>query len=293
MEEEKKIVYSIPDFFHYYNLNMLLIDFMDKQPGLFRENVKIGSVYGAFPGFIWNSGRAVLGQATYENITGTVDKFNELGISVRYTCSNAQINETHLNDYYSNRILEITENKLNGVTVNLKMLDDYISEKYPEFYHVWSTTKSVKSIDEVNELSKDRLTVLYYGMNNTDALDKLEHPENIEILVNEACVENCPRRKQHYEDVGKLQSIQPSNQFKCPFGCEQYFYYEAPIKRSHYVTPDMIENIYLPRGIYNFKISGRNDNVINLIENYTIYFAKPEHKDNVRNKLLISYFSQI
>ena len=287
---DKEIVFSIPDFFHLYNLNMNLLGLMKKSPELFRENVKIGSVYGAFPGFIWNSGRAIIGQATFENIVGTVKAFNDLGISIRYTCTNSQITGMHLMDLYCNNILQITENELNGVTVNLQILDDHITKSFPKFYHVWSTTKGAKSVKETNELSKDRLTVLYYGMNNTSALDELEHPENIEVLVSEACIENCPNRMEHYEDISHLQLIQPSVGFQCPHNCERYFYYETPTKRKHYVSPEMIEEIYLPRGINQFKISGRNDNVINVIENYAIYFAKPEHKDNVRNKLLISYF---
>lgn len=292
MSKPNKIVYSLPDFFNLYNLNMMLIELMKTEPGLFRENVEIGSVYGAFPGFIWNSGRAILGQATFENIVGTVKSFNDLGISVRYTCTNSQITGMHLMDLYANNILQITESEMNGVTVNLQILDDHITKSFPKFYHVWSTTKGAKSIEETNKLSEDRLTVLYYGMNNTSALDELEHPENIEILVSEACIENCPNRMEHYADISNLQLIRPSKGFKCPHNCEQYFYYDMPVKRKHYVSPEMIEEIYLPRGIYQFKIGGRNDNPINVIENYVNYLAKPEHKDNVRNKLLISYFRQ-
>lgn len=290
MSENKTIVYSIPDFYYYYNLNMMLLDLMEKQPYLFRDNVEIGSVYGSFPGFIWNSGRAMLGQAPRENIVATIKGFNDKGISVRHTCTNALLKPEHFVDVFCNKVLELSEDEMNGVNINLPELGEYITEHYPKFYHMWSTTKQVKSVEETNKLSKDTLTVLYYGMNNTEVLDRLEHPENIEVLVNEACIENCPKRSEHYKDISNLQLFEPSKGFKCPYNCEQYFYYETPVKRKHYITPEMIEEMYLPRGIYQFKISGRHDNVINLIENYTIYFAKPEHKDNVRNKLLIAHF---
>lgn len=291
--EKKPIIYSIPDFFHYYNLNMNLINLMRKRPEMFRDNVVIGSVYGAFPGFIWNSGRATMGQATFENIVGTVKAFNDLGISVRYTCTNALLQGMHLMDLYCNKILEVTENELNGVTVNLDILDRHITKNFPKFYHVWSTTKGAKSVEETNKLSKDRLTVPYYGMNNTSALDEFEHPEHIEILVSEACIENCPLRSKHYEDISKLQLIEPSEGFMCPNGCENYLYYETVTKRKHYVSPEMIEEIYLPRGIHQFKIGGRNDNAINVIENYANYFARPEQKDNVRNVLLHAHFGNL
>ena len=287
----KVIEFSIPDFYNYFQLNLNLLTLMKKQPGLFMEDVKITSVYGSFPGCIWNSGRAILGQATFENIIATVKAFNDLGISVRYTFTNSLITGMHLMDYYCNTILQITESEMNGVNVNKDILNNHVAKSFPKFYRMWSTTKDTKTVEEVNKLSADQLTVLYYGMNNTDALDQLEHPENIEVLVSEACIENCPNRQDHYADISKLQLIQPSVGFRCPHGCEQYYYYELPVKRRHYVSPDDIRNIYLPRGIYQFKIGGRNDSIINVIENYVNYFAKPEHRDNVRNILLNVHFS--
>lgn len=156
---------------------------------------------------------------------------------------------------------------------------------------MWSTTKGVNSLEETNELSKDRLTVLYYGMNNTTALQKLEHPDNIEVLVSEACIENCPNRMNHYKSIGQLQLLQPSEPFKCPYGCESYFYYEKPVTRDHYVSIDDIREVYLPLGINKFKIGGRQDHPVNLIENYVNYFVKPEYRDDIRNKLLITYWN--
>lgn len=280
------IEFSIPDFYNQFDLNQNLLALMRAEPGLFMDDVKVTSVYGSFPGCAWNSGRAILGQATLENIVATVKAFNDLGISIRYTFTNSQIQGCHLMDYYCNTILQVTESEMNGVNVNQPILNNHIAKSFPQFYRLWSTTKDTRTVDQVNELSKDQLTVLYYGMNNTDVLDNLDHPENIEILVSEACIENCPNRQDHYADIGKLQLTMPSQGFRCPHGCEQYMYYEIPVKRAHYVSPEAIREIYLPRGIYQFKIGGRNDSLPNLIENYVNYLAKPEHRDNVRNKLL-------
>jgi hypothetical protein len=265
---------------------------MSEEPEKFYEDVVIDSVYGSFPGCIWNSGRAACGWANIENIIGTVAAFNKLGISVRYTFTNSQITGRHLYDYYCNTICQATghilDNVQNGINVNQPVLAKYLEENYPGFYLLWSTTKGVDSVEETNELSKDRITVLYYGMNNTTALDKLEHPENIEILVSEACIERCPKRAEHYKSIEKLQLLEPSEEFRCPYGCEQYYYYDTPVKRDHYVSIDDIRDLYLPRGINKFKISGRQDNAVNLIENYVNYFVKPEYRDSVRNKLLIN-----
>ena len=59
-----------------------------------------------------------------------------------------------------------------------------------------------------------------------------------------------------------------------------------PVKRNHYVSIDDIRNTYLPLGINKFKIGGRHDSKVNLIENYVNYLVKPEYRDDIRNKLL-------
>lgn len=292
---EKEILFSIPDFYFLFDLNMLLLKLRQDEPTKFYEDVKIDSIYGSFPGCIWNSGRAACGWASIENIVATVAEFNKLGISVRYTFTNSEIKGRHLLDYYCNTILQATgsivEGVHNGVNVNQNILAEHIRKNYPEFYLLWSTTKGVDSIEETNQLSEDRLTVLYYGFNNTTALKELTHPENIEILVSEACIERCPKRMEHYKSIGNLQLLQPSEPFRCPYGCEQYFYYEGPVKRDHYVNIDDIRDVYLPLGINKFKISGRQDNPVNLIENYVNYFVKPEYRDDIRNKMLIGYLA--
>ena len=61
--------------------------------------------------------------------------------------------------------------------------------------------------------------------------------------------------------------------------------------RDHYVSIDDIRDVYLPLGINKFKISGRSDHPVNIIENYVNYFVKPEYRDTVRNKLLITYWN--
>lgn len=292
-DEKNKILFSIPDFYYSYNLNIMLLDLMQQEPEKFYDDVVIDSVYGSFPGCIWNSGRAACGWASIENILATVLEFNKRNISVRYTFTNSEIKGRHLLDYYCNTILQNTgclvEGVRNGVNVNQAILADHVSKNYPEFYLLWSTTKGINSVEETNKLSEDRITVLYYGMNNTTALKELAHPENIEILVSEACIERCPKRLEHYSAIGKLQLLEPSEPFRCPYGCEQYFYYDTPVTRDHYVSIDDIREIYLPLGINKFKISGRQDHPVNLIENYVNYLAKPEFRDNVRNKLLINW----
>lgn len=297
--EKETIEFSIPDFYYLFDLNMNLLALMRNTPELFRDNVKITSIYGTFPGCMWNSCHQSLGQATYENIATTIMLLNNAGVSVRFTFNNSEIQGCHLMDIYSNEILKITSQVKsetgikNGVIINSDILDKHIIKSFPQFYHVWSDTKSIKNITDLNVLSEDRLTALPYDMNNSKQLDDIEYPENIEVSVNNPCIEMCPHRDAHYAEIGKLQLHKYTEGFMCPFGCENYFYYDSLVERGHFVSMDYIDAIYIPRKITKFKILGRGDSPINVIESYVNYFAKPNQRDNVRNKLLIMHFNGI
>ena len=292
---ENIIYYSLPDFYNFYQLNTNLLKMMQEHPGWFRENIKIDSMYGTFPGCIWNSGRVQFGMSDYNNIVGTISSLNQMGISIRFTFTNGKLKGRHFKDYYGNVILKIADELSsqlpvkNGVNVSSESFADFIQSNYPNLYILWSTTKGLKTADEVNELSKDHICVIPYQMNNTDIIDKFEHTENIEVLCCESCIDNCPDRQNHYADLSAAQLLEPNNGFKCPHGCEMYYYYSNIPKRKHYIPPELIESHYIPRGINKFKISGRNDNIINVIERYVTFLPKPEYKDEVRNHLLIDH----
>lgn len=289
--DKNTIRYSLPDFYNYYDLNLNLVHLMEIYPGYFRDNVRVDSVYGTFPGCIWNGGRVQFGGCSLENMQATIAGYNQKGISVRYTFTNRQITGRHHFDYYGNTILQIADNGLNGVNTSVEKFAEYVKANYPSYYLINSTTKKIKDVDEVNEISKDTLTVIPYTMNNTDAIPKLEHPENIELLCCETCIDNCPNRSHHYDTLSTAQMLRPTEPFKCPHGCEIYYYYETIPTRKHHISPEDIEQKYLPLGFNQFKISGRNDSVINVIERYATYLAKPEYVDTVRNHLLINHFS--
>lgn len=285
-----KILFSIPDFYNYFNLNLNLIQIMEQHPGWFRNNVVIDSMYGTFPGCIWNGGRGQFGGSPLDNIQATIAGINQKGISIRFTFTNKFIDKDVFNDYYGNTILMAAHNGMNGVNVSSPEFAGYIKKNYPDFYLLWSTTKGIKTVEEINALSEDRIIVPPYTMTDPEIVKQFAHPENIEMLCCEACIDNCPDRANHYEDIAIGQMLRPNKQFKCPHGCESYYFHETIPIRKHFISIEEMENVYLPMGINKFKISGRNDNIINVIERYVMYLPKPEYKDTVRNHLLIDYF---
>ena len=281
------ILFSLPDYYHFYDLNLHLLQLMDEQSEKFYEDVKVDSIYGSFP-CIWNGGRYYSGSTSYENIVATVQPFTERGISLRHTFTNCLLTEEHLNDTLCNKICELTHSSLHGINVSSPLLKEYLEKKYPKFYIMWSTTICTEDLSQINQLSEKNLLVLDYNLNNKfDILAQLKHPENIEILVCESCILNCPSRREHYVHESNCQLFNETTTYTCPWVKDQNFYTGIQ-KRSHHVDIDSIRKNYLPLGINKFKIMGRGRPVVETIENYVNYLVKPEYKDDIRMQLLRS-----
>ena len=110
------INFHIPDFYRFINLNNLLVYFINNEyTSCFYENIKIGSIYGSFPGTIWNGGRPSFGNCDYETIQQIIEYFNSNQIPLRFTFTNSCINESHLNDEYCNKIVQLANNGMNEI----------------------------------------------------------------------------------------------------------------------------------------------------------------------------------
>ena len=59
MENKKEIYWHLPGLCSLRYLNIVWLGLMKQYPDKFREGYKIASVYGTFPGAIWNGGRSV------------------------------------------------------------------------------------------------------------------------------------------------------------------------------------------------------------------------------------------
>ena len=88
------INFHIPDLLIHYRLNIVLYDTLQKHPEYFHEGVRIGSVYGAFPGAVWNGGRFTGNFKCDDKIMAqAIKEYNDRGIPVRYTFTNPLIEE--------------------------------------------------------------------------------------------------------------------------------------------------------------------------------------------------------
>jgi collagenase-like PrtC family protease len=283
--ENENINIFLPGFYENFNLIIFLHDWMEKEPEIFNDNMKISAAYGCFPGNIWNGGRVIRGSATKEEILYAVQEYNSRGIAIRFTYTNTCLERIHLFDTYCNLCLNLADNGYNEVLVNSDLLEELIRGVYPNYKIISSTTKCLYNIDLIQkELEKDYfLVVLDSSLNNTDILFSLDHKEKIELIVNHYCADSCPRRKEHYTLVGQAQLEYASLDFPC-----------ENIKRSFkeiqsnksFISTEMIYDKYVAAGFKNFKLDGRGFKKSKLIESFAYYLAKPEYRKLVQEKLL-------
>ena len=284
----KEVYWHLPGFCYFRLLNQVIINLMKDYPEKFREGYRIGSVYGTFPGAIWNGGRAVFGITGKNDIENILKIYNSREIPVRFTWTNSLLEEKHLQDTYCNLIMRLADNGLNQVLVNTPVLEEYLRREYPDFKRISSTTKRITGVDGVlEELQKDYfLVVLDYDLNhNGEALKKLEpHAGRIEILVNEVCYPGCAYRAEHYKQQSRMQlEFDVNTAFPCPNKTWQRSFAEC-MKRPAFISNEEIGS-YIDRGFVNFKIAGRGMPVEYAKESCLYFLVKDDCRDFIRGKI--------
>ena len=286
----EKIYWHLPGFCYFRQLNYGVITLMEKYPEAFREGYCVGSVYGTFPGAIWNGGRVVMGSAGKRDIIATLNLYNSKGVPVRFTWTNSVLEEKHTYDTYCNLIMRLADNGLNQVLVNSPVLEDYIRREYPRFPLISSTTKRiVESGNLFQELDKDYfLVVLDYDLNHNEkilqGLEERGKANVIEILVNEVCTPGCKRRAEHYAQQSRAQlEFDVKDLFPCPNANPNKTFEECR-KRPAFISNEEIGR-YIERGFVNFKIAGRGMPQQYVLDAYLYYLVKEEKREFVKKEL--------
>ena len=279
------ISFYLPGFFDRMHLQLVLHAMMEKYPEVFYENIRIGAVYGTFPGCIWNGGRTVLGSCSMEQAEYVLSEFNSRGIPLRFTFTNALLSEEHLSDPFCNAVLERAcegSGAVNEVLVNSPLLEAHIRKNYPDLPLISSTTKQLRSREELEkELEKDyKLIVVYKALNRSKELFLLPQKERFEILVDSFCMDNCPKSAAHYREasLAQLESREPVFE-----GCRAINrdFYDFTENES-FITAEELYGRYHEAGFSHFKLDGRTFTDADVIESYMYYMIKPEARDRAR-----------
>lgn len=285
---KREVYWHLPGLCTFRFLNQILLNLMDKYPDKFKKGYKIGSVYGSFPGAIWNGGRAIFGMTGKEDIEKVIRAYNSKGVPARFTWTNSLLEEKHLSDTYCNLIMKMGNNGKNQVLVNKKVLEDYIRREYPKYKIISSTTKRILDASALmEEVSKDYyLIVLDYDLNhNEKLLSKLEpYAGKIEILVNEICVPGCKKRQEHYKNQSQAQiEFDTTLPFRCPHDTKNRSFSECK-KRPAFISNEEIDS-YIDRGFVNFKIVGRGLSQDFVRESYLYFLVNEEDRAFISEKI--------
>ena len=285
------IYWHIPGICYFGLVNHILLDAMQKYPSRFRDNYKIASCYGTFPGAIWNGGRNIIdGFSNKREVENIIKAYNSKGIPVRFTWTNVLLEEMHTYDTYCNMIMKAGDNGMNQVLVNTPVLEEYIRREYPKYKIISSTTKRILDADKLlAEIDKDYfLVVLDYDLNHNDEIIQKILPAagRIEILVNETCNAHCPKRVDHYREISRHQLEYDTNiQYPCWDPSPDKRTFAGCQKRPSFMSVKDVEK-YAEMGFRNFKIVGRGEGKEFLIDSYIYYLVKEDSQDFIRNHIM-------
>ena len=285
---ENKIYWHLPGFSVFRDLNLTIIDLMKEYPNSFRDGYRVGSVYGTFPGAIWNGGRTALGFCSKNEIERTLKLYNGKHVPLRFTWTNALLQEKHVYDTYCNMIMRLADNGMNQVLVNTQVLEDYLKEHYPNFKYISSTTKRITDPELLmKEFEKDYfMVVLDYDLNHKEeVLERLRpYGDRVEILVDEICFPDCPKRVDHYRDEALRQlEFEVCKPYNCPNKQERKSFEDCK-KRPAFISKEELAE-YIDKGFRNFKLVGRGLPQTLVMDSYLYYLVKEEDQDFIKNQI--------
>ena len=287
------ITFYLPDFYDFFRLNTALIQYHRDYPEKFHKDIKFGAIYGCFPNQIWNGGRYCGGtSADISNIEETIKAIKALGVPVRFTYTNSLVREEHLNDKHCNFVTDCGHNGMNEILVNSPLLEEYLRKKYPNYKFISSATRCIRDIDKLNELidsNKYSLVLGDYRDNfNIDYLNKINNKDKVEILINPVCKLDCKLREAHYLHISQKQIGDEITVPDPECECERFAFHELLTKDS-IIKVDDVYGKYYNMGFKHFKLEGRNNFFIDVIDSYMYYLVKPEYQNEIRNFLVKSF----
>lgn len=286
---KQKAIFHLPGLFRYPGLYQAILENYKNNPHTFKDNVEIGSIYDC-PTCVWNGGRLVLqnqpGRSELEELRNMMAYFQ---IPVRFTFTNCLLEEKHIYDTYGNLLLDVFNTGQNEVICNTQVLEDYIRANYGDNYkYISSTTKRLgkSHSKQKEEIEKNYyLIVLDYDFNkDMKFLQNIEHKEKCEILCNAICGVKCPHREEHYKMISQKQlDFELPTENWCAFGVVDSLFCSK--QQKGFISPEDINDIYLPMGFNNFKLEGRTASATDLIEILLYYLIKDEYKEEIRYHL--------
>lgn len=272
--------FIVPEFYRLQSLWKFILDLYKNNNSIFIKNRKIHSIYGCFPNMIWNGGRVSIEDqdCTENDIINTFEFYSKYDVSIALTVSNLCLTEKHLNDAYCNMIFKIANKYNTYAIVSLDIIENYIRNTYPNI-KITKSIQSATSDNPVDTSNKYDLAVMSIDKNHDfEYLKTLKNPENIEILVSQDCIPNCPIRIKHLTHTSQLQLEHRKDE--TPFCIYEH---NNKFNSTRILTDDLYK--YEELGFKHFKLTDRDvDNFDILKETYQNvcdYLIKPQYREEI------------
>ena len=276
--------YSLPDFTVNLPLHLLFVELQEKHPDWMVENSHVASVYGSFPSCILNGVRSYIREQASPNVMeNTFARLEAHGLTPRLTFTNMLAQPEDLGNVYVNQILEAAARHGGEVIAYADCVADYARQQYG-LKTVLSTTRPQTTAEDVNAmLERFDTVVLDYNHHKDPAyLSGIAHPDRVEVMANEFCMPNCPRRHDHYLHNSQDQMNGSLREFTCHADKPAFFSHEEG--HPSIFTVDEVRSLNDIYNISQFKLVGRGVSGKTLLHANLYYLIRPEYHPDVERR---------
>ena len=285
-----KAKFIMPEFLLDSKLNMRMLDLMERRPECVQDHAAIYGFYGNFPNCIWNGGRYIHGApANRSTIKEIFSIYNDYyNLPLRLTFTNPVLDDVrYCDDLYSNMIAECGHNGKNEILVSSPLLEEYLKKNYPNYKYcksIVSTENNPYDIDNYHMSVIPRSWV-----NDAQKLNDIpvDCRKKIEIICNDACIDDCPHTYEHYRAIGRATldfNLGAEAQCIMKHALDEDFPAKDLNHTKRYVGPWLITHSYLAKGYEYFKLCGR-ENPAKRRMNWLKYIFKPEYQEDIFSKM--------
>lgn len=270
----KDITWSLPVLFQYEPVYAAIYKLLAGYEIFLPQINAFGS-----PALAWTGGRvpAISNEINTKTLLKIFNYLNELNAVPSLTFTYTQITKEDLKDKYANYFLDIALEAKAHFIIYSDLLKNYIKEKDPNAYVVASVIKPAtlfQGPENMKEWSIEKETNLYnkllkeYDMvvirpeyskgpllENPNLIDDISR---IEVLINQPCIQNCPRMPKHYQ---YLESMRTGNEAKENFKCIKSTLPYGPALYKNTVAHDRqtVQKL-VDSGVKHLKVQGRGVN---------------------------------
>lgn len=285
----------MPDFYTGANVYNEFLELIKIEPKILLPNTEIYTIFGMFPGALWNGGAAnISGTISSNLIKRYIDYYNQVQhIPLTFNFTNKLITKEQCYDNYCNIIAELGNNGMNTILCCEGELESYLRATYKNY----KFSRSIVDSENVpycfqSKFGEYEVSVLQRAKNNQwDYLNNIPqvYRPRIEFLCNDLCPDNCPYIYTHYNRLAQKQ-IDMSELDPPAIECKMSitrgpFSYKFRTTQKNYISREMIDRDYLPKGFCKFKCSGRFS-LPTIILNLIYYLVAPEYRPDMLNILM-------